>query len=279
MDIRNTADINIPPYEKGNGLNQILKLQAELLSHYIGIEGLPQYPVNPHVKANQILLKDFIARITEEVGEGYESVLKGYEVLRSNMSPPKSDIEHPFFNLFEELSDAMHFYMELFLYLDITQDKVYGHFDEMDNPVERGLGCLENMYYHGYQLREAAMRDLGIRATPRWAYNNAVSFKSLELPPASFLVFLFSRDNTHKLYPRLAWDSTYYLQMARNTLKNKPWKQTEMLADSVLTEQNVIKSFIGFLGLCGLMGLDTENLYYLYYRKNHINLFRIGSNY
>lgn len=54
-------------------LEEIYSMQKELLSGYIGIEGLPQYPIDINTKASQSLLKDFTARVVEELSEGYES--------------------------------------------------------------------------------------------------------------------------------------------------------------------------------------------------------------
>ena len=51
-------------------LEEIYSMQKELLSGYIGIEGLPQYPIDINTKASQSLLKDFTARVVEELSEG-----------------------------------------------------------------------------------------------------------------------------------------------------------------------------------------------------------------
>ena len=68
-DIKEEPGI-IPDYKY---LEEIYQMQKNLLSGYIGIEGLPQYPVDINTKASQTLLKDFTARVIEELSEGYES--------------------------------------------------------------------------------------------------------------------------------------------------------------------------------------------------------------
>lgn len=63
-------------------LEEIYSMQKELLSGYIGIEGLPQYPIDINTKASQSLLKDFTARVVEELSEGYES----FQAISESMS-------------------------------------------------------------------------------------------------------------------------------------------------------------------------------------------------
>lgn len=79
-DIKEEPGI-IPDYKY---LEEIYQMQKNLLSGYIGIEGLPQYPVDINTKASQTLLKDFTARVIEELSEGYES----FENVRPLYSKP-----------------------------------------------------------------------------------------------------------------------------------------------------------------------------------------------
>ena len=81
MDIR---DIKEEPeiVENGKFLEKIYELQKVLLDHYIGIEGLPQYPVDVNTKSSQVLLKDFTGRVTEELAEGYESHILVHEMIQ-----------------------------------------------------------------------------------------------------------------------------------------------------------------------------------------------------
>lgn len=67
--------------------------------------------------------------------------------------------------------------------------------------------------------------------------------------------------------------------MVCHTLKNKPWKQTQMLTDEYLFVHRTAKVFLHFARLCVKMGLDAQGLFDLYYRKSEINRFRQRSNY
>ena len=56
-------------------MEKIYELQKQLIDGYVKIEGLPQYPINVNTKSSQVLIKDFVGRVIEELAEGYESML------------------------------------------------------------------------------------------------------------------------------------------------------------------------------------------------------------
>lgn len=82
-------------------LDFLLDRQHELVEKYKEIEGMPDLPMDINTKETQIWIKDFLWRVTEELMEAYEALLKG-------------NIDH----YLEELSDALHFYIELYILLD-----------------------------------------------------------------------------------------------------------------------------------------------------------------
>ena len=281
MDIRDTREVLFPPYKPNMGLSQIMDLQKELLNHYIGIESLPKYPINPNIKSSQILLKDFIARIIEELGEGYESLVKGYRAFnesRAGGEMPNS-LSYNYYNLYEEIADAMHFFMEVLIYLDINETNILNYSGIPITPTE-GLGPLENLYIEGEKRLWVIIKKF--EDLPDFSYSYPhylqVEFETLAID-LNNLPIIFSKTVTTIVFPQLAWLCTYHLQLARNSLKNKPWKQTEMVTDQDNLRSEIVASFIYFLGVCKSLGLDLPSLYHLYYRKNQINHFRIKSNY
>ena len=63
------------------------------------------------------------------------------------------------------------------------------------------------------------------------------------------------------------------------TLKNKPWKQTQMPTDKNHFYEELSDSFHFFLGLCLMVGLTPQDLFRIYFAKHQVNEFRITSNY
>ena len=65
-----------------------------------------------------------------------------------------------------------------------------------------------------------------------------------------------------------------------NCLKNKPWKQSQILTDKAKFERLLEAEFGQFIILCSRAGFsDAKSLYNMYNRKNQVNQFRQRSNY
>lgn len=117
-------------------LEEIYLMQKNLLSGYIGIEGLPQYPVDINTKASQTLLKDFTARVIEELSEGYESFENVMDLFESNHSRlvqthgdciEYREILNHLQNANEENADAIHFFIELLIYANIQPEDIMAY--------------------------------------------------------------------------------------------------------------------------------------------------------
>lgn len=67
--------------------------------------------------------------------------------------------------------------------------------------------------------------------------------------------------------------------MTCNCLKNKPWKQTQMLTDKNNFMRHLDEEFRSFIKLCNVAGFTPESLFDMYMRKNQVNHFRQKSNY
>ena len=76
-----------------------------------------------------------------------------------------------------------------------------------------------------------------------------------------------------------AWRITEELGEAMNCLKNKPWKQTEMLTDVDHYKEELADAFHFFIELCIISGISSEELFLLYFKKSEVNLFRQRSKY
>ena len=87
----------------------------------------------------------------------------------------------------------------------------------------------------------------------------------------------------HKPMRRLsmpnAWPVIYKLGLMCNCLKNKPWKQTQMLTDRPKFEQYLLETWEEMLRLMlDCMG-SKEEIYLYYFKKNKVNQFRQRSKY
>ena len=71
----------------------------------------------------------------------------------------------------------------------------------------------------------------------------------------------------------------YWLGMVGNTLKNKPWKQTEILTDEKKFERMLSNAFLAIIDVFQANGADFNVIHSFYTRKNQVNQFRQRSNY
>lgn len=52
-----------------------------------------------------------------------------------------------------------------------------------------------------------------------------------------------------------------------------------MMTNEGAYQEEIVKAFILMMGLFLAMGISPENLYFLYFKKNRVNKFRIESKY
>ena len=74
-------------------------------------------------------------------------------------------------------------------------------------------------------------------------------------------------------------ETVYQLGLIGNTLKNKPWKQTEMLTDENKFQVIVNRAFVALINTFIAHGCSYEDIHSYYTRKNKVNQFRQGSKY
>ena len=72
---------------------------------------------------------------------------------------------------------------------------------------------------------------------------------------------------------------TVYLGLACNCLKNKPWKQSQMMTDEIKFKFKMLTAFLSYIRLCSTAGFNPQSLYSMYMRKNQVNQFRQRSGY
>jgi len=74
-------------------------------------------------------------------------------------------------------------------------------------------------------------------------------------------------------------DCVYQLGLAMNCLKNKPWKQTQMLTDRPKFKKYLQKAYARLIGIYFTAGYNMDKVYVLYFKKNAVNQFRQRSKY
>lgn len=302
MDCR---DIKEEPEQvlDGRYFDKIYQLQKVLIDHYVGIEGLPSYPVNINSKKSQNLIKDFVGRVIEELAEGYESLLLVSRLTEKNRlwswRPNINEDEYELMlshlqNANEEQVDALHFMVELMIYSNIYPSDVKSF---IENNAEINKLVDEMISYVTPEIDRELLDELilfslagsvvvsDIFDTGDIRYMGKVDLLGLveEEDKMDFGLYNFGRYyNKQNIedHAKYIWCVTYHLNLARNSLKNKPWKQSQMITDELIYQSEIVKAFLCLVAYYFTFGFrSSEMLYYLYFKKNKINQFRIRSNY
>jgi len=255
MDIRDITLEEVNDHVKSRRLQDIYRLQSNLIEHYTKIECLPNPPLVINQKDHQILLKDFLSRVVEELGEAYES----YETLMTKKEA------YYIWNFYEEIADALHFMIEALIYTNIFPEDIKLY-------LQKEVGC---------DYKNCTQLDLdnvwkGCFGYSRYRVLQVTHYNNL---PLESLMGLIVHPLVSQQVQTYLWKVTYQIQMVRNALKNKAWKQTKMVTDRKVVNGYMIKSFLALIDACHFLGINEDLLYDLYRKKNQVNEFRVKSKY
>ncbi len=149
----------------------------------------------------------------------------------------------------EEIIDAFHFYIELMILSDMEMEFLYKSFPD---EYELGRESFFDLLVDG--------ADFGIRFNPNPPTD---AEKSVRLDEVSVL----------------CWEVTENMGKAMNCLKNKPWKQAQMLTDVHVYQQHILYGLFSMFRLMLAVGMASDDMYEMYILKNKVNKFRQKSNY
>lgn len=76
-----------------------------------------------------------------------------------------------------------------------------------------------------------------------------------------------------------AYDFIESIGKAANCLKNKPWKQTQMLTDEPKFKDLMVEAFYDLVELLVMSGLSAQDIHDIYFKKSEVNKFRQSSKY
>nr|DAW38473.1 MAG TPA: dUTPase [Caudoviricetes sp.] len=298
MDIRNIREVP-PVVENEAYLEAIYNLEAELLQGYSGkIEkDLPLPPIDINTFKGQQILKDFSARVIEETAEGYESTSAVIDMYQdhgfNNQTFSDSEwqmVANNLQNSNEEQADAMAFYMALLMYANLEIKDIYDYANtKLKDLVARiDIGKVENMLdlmllgSYAFDLEESEDKEFGDMGCLYDLLSEAnIEDMGLEVDHVNSYIpaFRFSNKDFHRYEDHMLWRVAYHINISRNFLKNKPWKQSQELTDITRYSEQLALGLIRYLGYLYTMGFTPDTLYTLCFKKNRVNHFRQNSGY
>lgn len=282
MDVRN---IQIPNLQLNSTqyLSKMYELGSTQLKGYLPIEGLPAPPLDINPPKSQVILKDFIGRVIEELTEGYESTSEVVNMMKevgwnvSILSNYKDLLNH-LQNANEEQADAIGFFITLLLYSNILPEDI---FEYVSLNLEEEVNSLDKLMSYGVKiLYEIDPTRVGITGYGIFSENLADYFEVDYQKVNSYTPGFHSiSEQTHETEAFHLWQITYQINIARNLLKNRPWKQTQMMSKELDYQEAIVKSFLMYLGFLAINGFTSTSLFELFYRKQQLNLWRQNSGY
>lgn len=280
MDIRNIKE-PVPKVETNWVLSKMYELGLEQLHGYRQIEQLPDYPLDINNPKSQAILKDFIGRVIEELTEGFEStdaVVSIYQKYGWNndclTQEEYTEVLNNLANANEEQADALGFFFTLLVYSNILPEDILAYKGEKNlfDIMAEGVKELIIRYPDYQKVSKYPILNpedwVGDVDQPEWD-------KIVSYTPGFHSMSEISHEN-EKLY---LWEVIYELNKARNFLKCRPWKQTQVMTKEIDFQESLVKAFYLYMGFLALNGFTDQGLFSLFFKKQRLNKWRQQTNY
>lgn len=278
LDIRNISE-PVPKVETNGVLLKMYELGLEQLQGYRQIESLPEYPLDINNPKSQVILKDFIGRVIEELTEGFESTEEVFELCQKNGWNIKMFNENEcqlilnsLANANEEQADALGFFFTLLAYSNIFPEDIlsYNKAKNLFDVMAMGVKELVVKYsdYQNLLKFDIICEEDFFDEDGKW--EQIISY----IPG-----FHKMNELSHEAEKLYLWEVIYELNKARNFLKSRPWKQTQVMTKEIDFQESLVKAFYLYMGFLALNGFTDQGLFSLFFKKQRLNRWRQQTNY
>lgn len=278
MDVRNIRE-EVPNIKETEVLPQMYTLGLEQLNGYRQIESLPEYPLDINNLKSQVILKDFIGRVIEELTEGFESTNEVFDLCSKNgwnmeilNEEEHQSILNSLANANEEQADALGFFFTLLAYSNILPEDILSYNKAKDLFEVMAIGVKELVIkysdYHNLLKFDIICKKDFYEDEGKWEHINSYT-------PGFHQMNELSHE-AEKLY---LWEVIYELNKARNFLKCRPWKQTQVMTKEIDFQESLVKAFYLYMGFLAMNGFTPLGLFGLFFKKQRLNRWRQQTNY
>lgn len=278
MDVRNIRE-EVPNIKETEVLPQMYTLGLEQLNGYRQIESLPEYPLDINNPKSQVILKDFIGRVIEELTEGFESTNEVFDLCSKNgwnmemlNEEEHQSILNSLANANEEQADALGFFFTLLAYSNILPEDILSYNKAKDLFEVMAIGVKELVIkysdYHNLLKFDIICKGDFYEDEGKWEHINSYT-------PGFHQMNELSHE-AEKLY---LWEVIYELNKARNFLKCRPWKQTQVMTKEIDFQESLVKAFYLYMGFLAMNGFTPLGLFGLFFKKQRLNRWRQQTNY
>jgi hypothetical protein len=281
MDIRNINE-QVPQVEETEAriLQEMYVLGIEQFSGYKSIEKLPDYPLDINNPKSQVILKDFIGRVIEELTEGFESTDEVVSIYRDYgwnndclTSEEYTQVLNHLANANEEQADALGFFFTLLLYSNILPEDILKYQDAKSLFEVMAIGVKDLLIKYP---DHRSVRKYPILSSTDWAREDRAEYDKIVSYTLGFHEMSEISHENEKLY---LWEVIYELNKARNFLKCRPWKQAQVMTKEIDFQESLVKAFYLYMGFLAMNGFTPCGLFSLFFKKQRLNLWRQTTNY
>lgn len=243
------------------------------------VEDFTHYPFDLSQKENQLIIKDFVGRITEELMEAF-TPLKFLNILSQEPKFDKDTQEaviQTFYELNEELADVVHFYIEMMILIGLNDDDVIEFFksrEEETNIKSEFDIDLTNILYYARTKNILDGRYAGNKIMSSLRYRLVDKNNNCIIPFDTQGGMGITQSN-YETSTMIAFDIIYNLNLLRAQLKKKQWRDNEDKVDLASIKSTTLLGFENLMFLFDMIGYNETSIYCCYLKKDIININRI----
>lgn len=246
----------------------VWRKQTKLMEAYKAAGRLSQWPIDINNPKSEAFYRELFGFLEEEIIEASEQV----DLLLDTLENNKEGAKNVLIDLNEEVADALHFWIETFIFLSFMPRSFEKYYEDLSAQyyLNSGRG---DIFKLAFQFSENYLRKEGKLAELSGASTYTVEMEPLPYEQAGSRISLESKE----LYESLTLKTIKHLQLAKNCLKNKYWKSKEYEVNVALFNQHLMEAWIYWTMSLVALGLRPAALIQNYLLKNKINHNKIST--
>jgi len=269
---------NTNPYNGGKLMLGIFDYQDRLVKRYQEIGAVPiPLPVDINNRDHQKFLKSTIGDIIEELVEAdniYDPIKT--MMVSEDLRKLGNTLNEPLQSYTEELIDAVHFFIELFIAIGIDNAEMNDYYETIFREQNIGTLLVEDALITGMRYaRHYNIKETRIVNIKRSSYR-AINQKMYE---QTHIGGYFLNPELIPYFDELNWAITKRLKLAGHKLKKKAWRESELKTELRPFYTNIMEAWVCLTFLFDMIGLDEKGIYTQYESKNITNQKRVETNY
>jgi hypothetical protein len=277
MDSSNSNLFKLEDFNRGQLTHGIFVYQKALMESYIMKGSLPPIEnFDISTRDNQALIRNLVGYVVEELAEADEQLDQMKHLFLTEnytLGTTHSALLEHSKKALEELADALHFLIEILVYLKVEDEDLLLYLKSLPPEFTIFIGDDALSSAHNVAAEKRITNDHS-RMVVFNAYSIPLAVKDMGYFPLSKMSFdIFS------VTEAAFWRATKSLSLMRNLLKKKEWREAEVESNASMLQERAAQAFLSFCQLLDILQVEPKAIYKAYEDKNLINQERILNKY